>query len=117
MLRPDDRKVSIADELANIRLSVDAVRMLTFAYVEEQTGYLEDCNRAPQVISALTAMISTRLRQVERVAAGYSDPRTILAWHNEADDGPTPDGNREVRLRVWADENVMPKRSRDKKAT
>jgi len=96
------KKVSLSDELSSVRMGLDGIRLLCFAYLEEQVGREQDARQAPRVISALAGLLSARLRSVERVLTGQADPRTILTTDNDVtcvDESETAD----VVLREWSD--------------
>lgn len=104
-MRAPPKKISVSDELATVRLGLDGVRLLAFAYLEEQVGSDQDVRQAPRVISALACLLSARLESVQRALAGHVDPRTILTPDNDVtcvDESECAD----TILREWSDREI-----------
>lgn len=102
MKREPRRLVSLSEELVLVGRALDAVRLLSFAYIDEQVGRIADVEAAPVAMAAVTALVGERLRLITRVARGTLDPALIHADHNDVT-GCDEEDSTDLTLATWTD--------------
>ena len=95
------RAVNLSYELTTLQDVIGLARIVTDAL---RAGNLDDDDEAIRSLAGLSSVLSLvgcRMKDLGRVAAGFADPRVLLAPHNEAldIDGELDAGA--VQLAVW----------------
>jgi hypothetical protein len=95
------RAVNLSYELATLQ---DALGLARIVGDGLRSGSFDDDDEAIRALSGLSSLLSLvgcRMKDLGRVAAGFEDPRVLLAPHNEAleVEGELDDGA--VQLAVW----------------
>lgn len=95
------RAVNLSYELATLQDALGLARIVGDAL---RAGTLDDNDeerRALSGLSSLLSLVGCRMKDLGRVAAGFADPKVLLAPHNEAleIEGELDDGA--VQLAIW----------------
>lgn len=90
------KRVDLASELYELRHAAEGARLMADLLVFNAAPDLEAERLMPRRISAVLVLLVERLRQVERVVGGSTNPASISAHHNSV---PGPEG---VVLREWS---------------
>ncbi|MBN1208531.1 MAG: hypothetical protein JXB05_26965 [Myxococcaceae bacterium] len=109
-----DQHVSLAAEFANLGHAVNAAVIISEALADGGLPTAEATARAPTAITAVLALVHSRLAQVQRVLRGNEDPKTILEPYNATSE-LSPEEDQEIRLKVWTFEQHAAHHAREQR--
>jgi hypothetical protein len=109
--------MSEATESAQVVVSLD-LELFTLGYAARGAQVLADLQArgglmdseterdAPMCISAMLALLETRMRHLRRVLRGEEDPGHLLAHHNTVSTQGLPEAGEEAYLFAWGREQA-----------
>lgn len=95
------RAVNLAYELATLQDALGLARIVGDGLRSGSFDDDDDERRALSGLSSLLSLVGCRMKDLGRVAAGFEDPKTLLAPHNEALEVDGEFDERAVSLAVW----------------
>ncbi len=78
------KHVSVRHELREMSEALEAARLLCDCLRTRSLPERDDALQAHQSVSAIVAMVASRMRQLAKVIGGEADAATIIGPHNEA---------------------------------